>query len=74
MYRLFLLCLTIFIVNVSASIEKTRVFSLDVIRHGDRTPLSTIPTAPYDWPEGMGQLTAKGMEQEYQLGRNFLGI
>jgi len=45
------------------------VFALDVIRHGDRTPITDIPAAPAVWPEGAGQLTARGMRREYDLGR-----
>lgn len=44
------------------------VFALDIIRHGDRTPIVNIPKAPYAWPQGIGQLTERGMSQEYQLG------
>lgn len=44
------------------------VFAIDIIRHGDRTPITPIPTVPYEWKEGLGQLTALGMVQEYQLG------
>ncbi len=48
--------------------EETLIFAIDVIRHGDRTPTVVFPKAPYDWPEGPGQLTATGMRQEYELG------
>lgn len=44
------------------------VFALDLIRHGDRTPIGVIPKAPHAWAEGLGQLTARGMQQEFQLG------
>ncbi len=47
------------------------VFAMDLIRHGDRTPLKSLPAAPHQWPEGLGQLTAKGMQQEYELGVKF---
>ncbi len=47
------------------------IFAMDVIRHGDRTPTKVIPTVPYVWSDGLGQLTAKGMQQEYQLGQAF---
>lgn len=50
-----------------ASQEKL-VFATDLIRHGDRTPTADIPKAPHAWPEGLGQLTATGMQQEYELG------
>lgn len=45
------------------------IFAVDVIRHGDRNPIIEIPTAPHDWPEGLGQLTPLGMHQEYELGK-----
>jgi len=48
--------------------QDTLIFAMDVIRHGDRTPSSTIPTVAYEWKEGLGQLTADGMRQEYELG------
>lgn len=48
--------------------EGKLVFALDLIRHGDRTPIGTIPKAPHSWAEGMGQLTATGMQREFQIG------
>ncbi|MDF2939419.1 MAG: hypothetical protein K0R66_61 [Gammaproteobacteria bacterium] len=45
------------------------VFAIDLIRHGDRTPIQALPKSPYNWTEGLGQLTAIGMNQEYELGR-----
>lgn len=51
--------------------QETLVFALDLIRHGDRTPLLVIPKDRYTWPEGMGQLTAIGMRQELQRGIEF---
>ncbi len=48
--------------------QDTLIFAIDVIRHGDRTPGSTMPTVAYEWKEGLGQLTADGMRQEYELG------
>lgn len=44
------------------------VFAIDLIRHGDRTPIITIPTSQNVWKEGSGQLTTLGMQQEYNLG------
>ncbi|WP_298622862.1 histidine phosphatase family protein [uncultured Legionella sp.] len=49
----------------------TLIFAVDVIRHGDRTPIAAIPSINYQWREGLGQLTAEGMQQEYQLGMEF---
>jgi lysosomal acid phosphatase len=51
-----------------AHAEDKLIFAVDIIRHGDRTPTDDIPTAPYPWPEGLGQLTPLGMQQEYLLG------
>lgn len=44
------------------------VFAVDLIRHGDRTPLMEIPTVSYTWKEGLEQLTQKGIDQEFALG------
>lgn len=49
----------------------TLIFALDIIRHGDRSPLITLPMVNYQWPDGLGQLTAEGMQQEYELGMKF---
>ena len=47
------------------------LFALDLIRHGDRTPIYSLPASKHEWPQGGGQLTTIGMEQEYQLGIKF---
>ncbi|KTD79384.1 histidine phosphatase family protein [Legionella waltersii] len=47
---------------------ETLVFAVDIIRHGDRTPILHLPKVDYQWKEGPGQLTAEGMQQEFQLG------
>lgn len=44
------------------------IFAADLIRHGDRTPISFMPAYKDFWKEGSGQLTARGMQQEYVLG------
>lgn len=49
----------------------TLIFAVDIIRHGDRTPIALIPTINYQWKAGLGQLTAEGMQQEYKLGMKF---
>src|SRR5271157_460200 len=53
---------------LNASARDRVVFVVDVIRHGDRTPIDEIPAAPHFWAEGLGQLTAIGMRQEFELG------
>uniref|UniRef100_A0A1I7YXR6 Lysosomal acid phosphatase n=1 Tax=Steinernema glaseri TaxID=37863 RepID=A0A1I7YXR6_9BILA len=40
-------------------------------RHGDRTPVGTYPTDPYQenaWPVPWGELTTRGMWQHYRQG------
>jgi acid phosphatase len=54
--------------SVNCFADDRLIFALDLIRHGDRTSIDSIPNASYTWPEGQGQLTALGMQQEYQLG------
>ncbi|CAG2164341.1 unnamed protein product [Oppiella nova] len=58
---------------------------LPIFRHGDRSPVLGFPTDPYSdestyWPDGYHQLTLKGKQRMYSLGRyirrrydNFLG-
>jgi lysosomal acid phosphatase len=60
------ICCLLFTCNVYA--EEKLVFALDVIRHGDRSPAHDYPGSKDQWPEGLGQLTPLGMNQEYQLG------
>ncbi len=57
----------IFAINACA--ENKLIFAIDLIRHGDRTPIVDISTPPYKWQEGPGQLTSIGKKQEYQLGQ-----
>lgn len=61
----------IFITTSTAFAAEKLVFALDLIRHGDRTPTDTIPATHHTWPQGLGQLTARGMRQEYDMGRAF---
>jgi lysosomal acid phosphatase len=56
--------------SISFAAEKL-VFALDLIRHGDRTPVFSMPAVDYKWSEGLGQLTAEGMRQEFELGQAF---
>ncbi len=63
---LFLLLLSLYI-NAYAQNGREIIFSLDLVRHGYRTPFDSFPTAPHDWG-GKGMLTSQGMRQEYDLG------
>ena len=47
------------------------VFAVDVIRHGDRGPIFDLPIDRHKWPQGLGELTPEGMDQEFQLGKQF---
>jgi acid phosphatase len=54
---------------VTVAAQDKLVFAVDIIRHGDRTPLSNpFQEDPAVWPEGVGRLTALGTNQEYALG------
>nr|VZI03832.1 unnamed protein product [Spirometra erinaceieuropaei] len=60
-------------VSAGDPVEKSHLQHMHLLfRHGDRTPISTFPLDghPFDttWPEGAGQLTQLGIEQQYLLG------
>ncbi|HHF7343872.1 TPA: histidine phosphatase family protein [Legionella feeleii] len=64
-------CFFIFLaVAVSnAFAQEKLIFALELIRHGDRTPLEEIPNSPHDWKRGFGELTQRGWYQELESGR-----
>lgn len=70
---LFLISLSFIVANNARAQEKL-LFTIDIIRHGDRTPQITIPAIPYHWTVGLGQLTPTGMFQAYQLGQRLRNI
>jgi acid phosphatase len=70
----FFLVLSWTIGALPASGKDTLIFAVDIIRHGDRTPLSIIPTDPHPWAEGFGELTAAGITQEYMLGKKWRAL
>ena len=63
----FLFCIGVFLCSASFAQEKL-IFAIDIVRHGDRTPIIPAPDMEKIWPYGVGQLTPKGMRQEYDLG------
>lgn len=44
------------------------LFTLDLIRHGDRTPIIDLPNSPYQWGYPPGALTGLGQEMIKKLG------
>lgn len=65
--KLFLMAL--FLISFKITAQEKLLFSVDLIRHGDRTPILQIPASPYPWQEGLEELTAQGRDQEKQLGK-----
>ena len=61
-----LLCL--FILSFSLFAKDKLLFVVDVVRHGDRTPILLIENVPYRWKEELGELTEKGKQQHLALG------
>jgi lysosomal acid phosphatase len=58
--------------SVNNNRELKLIFALDLIRHGDRAPLHTIPILSDPWPEKTkGHLTSLGAQQSKELGKNF---
>ncbi len=75
LFRKFVLLsgLSLFVSTASAMAadDEKMVFAIDVIRHGDRGPVTEFPADPHKWPQGLGQLTPEGMRGEYELGKRF---
>lgn len=63
-----LLLFFILLISANAYADEKLLFSIDLIRHGDRTPGSQIPTSYINWKEGQGELTETGINQEKRLG------
>lgn len=67
----FYFCLILFIFPCILIADEKLVFALDVVRHGDRTPIHVFKGLPYPWKEAPGELTVKGMKAHYELGKYF---
>ncbi|XP_067417720.1 prostatic acid phosphatase-like [Emydura macquarii macquarii] len=67
----FVFSLFLILLHQTASERKLK-FVIVIFRHGDRTPVENFPTALHNesnWPQGFGQLTTIGMQQQYELGQ-----
>lgn len=65
--KLFVISLMLLLSTPGFASDKL-VFAVDIIRHGDRTPLHDI-TPYHQWQVAPGELTATGMAEEYHLGQ-----
>ncbi|EDW58375.1 prostatic acid phosphatase isoform X1 [Drosophila virilis] len=59
--------------GVRATLPGELKFVHVIFRHGDRMPVDPYPTDPWNnrkyWPTGWGQLTNRGKQQHYELGK-----
>lgn len=53
---------------ISSAADAQLLMTVDLIRHGDRTPIHDIPSLAVNWHQGPGELTALGVKQERALG------
>ena len=69
MSQYFLSVILFVFIGSNAFAQEKLIFAIDLVRHGDRTPLIASPGMEKVWPQGLGQLTPTGMRQEYFLGK-----
>ncbi|MCP4180962.1 MAG: histidine-type phosphatase [bacterium] len=60
----------IFLFQLTLSASEKLIFASVLFRHGDRTPTKALKNKNniHQWKIGLGELTPKGMRQEYDLG------
>jgi len=59
-------------VSIAMAAKSKLIFAHVVFRHGDRAPGQPYPMDPHGpetWPQGLQELTTKGMMQHYRLGK-----
>nr|XP_022303478.1 lysosomal acid phosphatase-like [Crassostrea virginica] len=65
-------------ITLSQDEEKSTLRLVQILyRHGDRSPTHGYPNDPVkesDWPQGYGQLSKLGMDQEYRLGQSIQNL
>ena len=69
-YKWLMLWLLLCLLPAESFAAEKLIFAMDLIRHGDRTPVTKLNNVDYEWKEGFGQLTATGMRQEFELGQS----
>jgi len=70
---IFQIVTTLLITFIEVKSDKTLLSVNLLFRHGDRTPIRPYPNDPHkdpsNWPVGFGQLTTRGKQMHYKLGK-----
>lgn len=64
----------LFLTASLANADEKLIFSLDLVRHGDRTPTCELPKYPLNLKEEAGGLTENGIKCETALGKELRTI
>lgn len=57
-----------------ATAQDKLIMSIDLVRHGDRTSVCTIPTDKISTKEDLGELTKVGTQDSIELGKTLRQI